>query len=70
MGFNIPFFAHHTCRYVSRPVKSRSALYDPTNIISAGIQAYRQKEGWCKLDFYFLAFFYYLYGVIYVVVSS
>uniref|UniRef100_A0A8C5P4T2 Cornichon family AMPA receptor auxiliary protein 1 n=1 Tax=Jaculus jaculus TaxID=51337 RepID=A0A8C5P4T2_JACJA len=49
-------------RYMSRPVMSGPGLYDPTTIMNADILAYCQKEGWCKLAFYLLAFFYYLYG--------
>lgn len=37
-------------------------LYDPTTIMNADILAFCQKEGWCKLAFYLLSFFYYLYG--------
>ncbi|GAB5572868.1 protein cornichon homolog 1 [Prionailurus iriomotensis] len=48
--------------YMSRPVMSGPGLYDPTTIMNADILAYCQKEGWCKLAFYLLAFFYYLYG--------
>lgn len=50
------------CRYMSRPVMSCPGLYDPTTIMNADILAYCQKEGWCKLAFYLLSFFYYLYG--------
>ncbi|KAF2974129.1 hypothetical protein EK904_004814 [Melospiza melodia maxima] len=57
-------------RYMSRPVMSGPGLYDPTTIMNADILAYCQKEGWCKLAFYLLSFFYYLYGMIYVLVSS
>lgn len=49
-------------RYMSRPVMSSPGLYDPTTIMNADILAYCQKEGWCKLAFYLLSFFYYLYG--------
>lgn len=49
-------------RYTSRPVMSCPGLYDPTTIMNADILAYCQKEGWCKLAFYLLSFFYYLYG--------
>lgn len=49
-------------RYMSRPVMSGPGLYDPTTIMNADILAYCQKEGWCKLAFYLLSFFYYLYG--------
>ena len=49
-------------RYMSRPVMSGPGLYDPTTIMNADILAFCQKEGWCKLAFYLLSFFYYLYG--------
>ncbi|KAK5857986.1 hypothetical protein PBY51_011190 [Eleginops maclovinus] len=67
---NLPLFAYHVWRYMSRPVMSSPGLYDPTTIMNADILAFCQKEGWCKLAFYLLSFFYYLYGMIYVLVSS
>uniref|UniRef100_A0AC11EVU6 Cornichon family member 1 n=1 Tax=Ovis aries TaxID=9940 RepID=A0AC11EVU6_SHEEP len=70
LGLNMPLLAYHIWRYMSRPVMSGPGLYDPTTIMNADILAYCQKEGWCKLAFYLLAFFYYLYGMIYVLVSS
>ncbi|KAB0403815.1 hypothetical protein E2I00_012857, partial [Balaenoptera physalus] len=66
LGLNMPLLAYHIWRYMSRPVMSGPGLYDPTTIMNADILAYCQKEGWCKLAFYLLAFFYYLYGMIYV----
>ncbi|EHH27886.1 hypothetical protein EGK_18198, partial [Macaca mulatta] len=68
LGLNMPLLAYHIWRYMSRPVMSGPGLYDPTTIMNADILAYCQKEGWCKLAFYLLAFFYYL--MIYVLVSS
>ncbi|KAF5915327.1 hypothetical protein HPG69_012020 [Diceros bicornis minor] len=62
LGLNMPLLAYHIWRYMSRPVMSGPGLYDPTTIMNADILAYCQKEGWCKLAFYLLAFFYYLYG--------
>uniref|UniRef100_A0A8C7YZZ0 Cornichon family member 1 n=1 Tax=Oryzias sinensis TaxID=183150 RepID=A0A8C7YZZ0_9TELE len=59
---NLPLLAYHVWRYMSRPVMSCPGLYDPTTIMNADILAYCQKEGWCKLAFYLLSFFYYLYG--------
>uniref|UniRef100_A0AAQ4PI58 Cornichon family member 1 n=1 Tax=Gasterosteus aculeatus aculeatus TaxID=481459 RepID=A0AAQ4PI58_GASAC len=67
---NLPLLAYHVWRYMSRPVMSCPGLYDPTTIMNADILAFCQKEGWCKLAFYLLSFFYYLYGMIYVLVSS
>ncbi|TEA39638.1 hypothetical protein DBR06_SOUSAS3410088 [Sousa chinensis] len=63
LGLNMPLLAYHIWRYMSRPVMSGPGLYDPTTIMNADILAYCQKEGWCKLAFYLLAFFYYLYGI-------
>ncbi|KAF7201284.1 protein cornichon homolog 1 isoform X2 [Nothobranchius furzeri] len=70
LTLNLPLLAYHVWRYTSRPVMSGPGLYDPTTIMNADILAYCQKEGWCKLAFYLLSFFYYLYGMIYVLVSS
>ncbi|CDR07528.1 unnamed protein product [Oncorhynchus mykiss] len=70
LGLNMPLLAYHVWRYTSRPVMSGPGLYDPTTIMNADVLAYCQKEGWCKLAFYLLSFFYYLYGMIYVLVSS
>ncbi|KAK1791315.1 hypothetical protein P4O66_013337 [Electrophorus voltai] len=70
LGLNMPLLAYHVWRYMSRPVMSGPGLYDPTTIMNADILAYCQKEGWCKLAFYLLSFFYYLYGMIYTLVSS
>lgn len=53
-------------RYMSRPVMSGPGLYDPTTIMNADILAFCQKEGWCKLAFYLLSFFYYLYGYVFI----
>ena len=30
---------------------------------------YAMYEGWCKMAFYFLTFFYYLYSMIYVLIT-
>ncbi|XP_069773092.1 protein cornichon homolog 1 isoform X4 [Narcine bancroftii] len=85
LGLNMPLLGYHiwsspqiflgvlivsVSRYMTRPVMSVPGLYDPTTIMNADILAYCQKEGWCKLAFYLLSFFYYLYGMIYVLVSS
>uniref|UniRef100_A0A8C7FEW2 Cornichon family member 1 n=1 Tax=Oncorhynchus kisutch TaxID=8019 RepID=A0A8C7FEW2_ONCKI len=68
LGLNMPLLAYHVWRYTSRPVMSGPGLYDPTTIMNADVLAYCQKEGWCKLAFYLLSFFYYLYG--YVIIST
>nr|CAG4636721.1 EOG090X0MX9 [Eubosmina coregoni] len=60
--FNIPLIAYHIHRYLHRPVMSGAGLYDPTNIMNADVLSKCQREGWIKLAFYLLSFFFYLYG--------
>lgn len=43
---------------------SGPGLYDPTSIMNADVLAKCQWEGWVKLGFYLLSFFYYLYGYV------
>lgn len=39
-------------------------LYDPTSIMNSDVLTKCQREGWIKLAFYLLSFFYYLYGYV------
>ena len=48
-------------RYANRPVMSVPGLYDPTEVMNASVMSRCQKEGWIKLAFFLLCFFYYLY---------
>lgn len=41
---------------------SKPGIYDPTNIMNVQTLKVHQREGWSKLTFYLLLFFYYLYG--------
>lgn len=68
--FNVPLLAYHINRYIGRPVISGFGLYDPTSIMNAGELNRAQKEGWIKLAFYLISFFYYIYGMISVLVSD
>ncbi|CAG5115788.1 unnamed protein product [Candidula unifasciata] len=68
--FNLPLIIYHIRRYMNRPVMSGMGLYDPTSIMNADELGRAQKEGWVKLGFYLISFFYYLYSMIYVLVSS
>ena len=52
-----------------RPVMSGPGLYDPTTIMNADQLSRAQKEGWVKLAFYLLSFFYYLYRYVVVVMK-
>ena len=59
---NLPLIGYHIHRYMKRPVMSGPGLYDPTSIMNADVLNKCQREGWIKLAFYLLSFFYYLYG--------
>jgi len=50
-------------------VISGFGLYDPTSIMNASELNRAQKEGWVKLAFYILLFFYYIYGYVRCYVS-
>ena len=41
---------------------SCAGLYDPTAIMNQDTLDKCQKEGWVKLAFYLLSFFYFIYG--------
>jgi len=45
-------------------VMTGPGLYDPTSIMNADVLTKCQREGWIKLAFYLLSFFYYLYGYV------
>ena len=66
---NCPLMAYHVHRYLKRPVMSGPGLYDPTSIMDADTLNKCQREGWIKMAFYLLSFFYYLYGM-YKVISD
>ncbi|XP_071865718.1 protein cornichon isoform X1 [Bombus fervidus] len=61
---NMPLIIYHLWQYYHRPIMSKPGLYDPTSIMSAQTLKIHQREGWSKLTFYLLSFFYYLYGMI------
>ncbi|PAA48699.1 hypothetical protein BOX15_Mlig015193g4 [Macrostomum lignano] len=66
---NLPLAAYHVKRYIDRPVLSSPGLYDPTSIMNADKLRRAMREGWVKLAIYLCSFFYYLYCMIYVLVS-
>ncbi|XP_044006727.1 protein cornichon homolog 1 [Aphidius gifuensis] len=61
---NAPLIAYHINRYLTRPIMSGPGLYDATSILNANVLSRCQQEGYVKLAFYLLTFFYYLYGMI------
>ncbi|XP_070576851.1 protein cornichon homolog 1-like [Ptychodera flava] len=70
VAFNMPLIGYNIYRYSNRPVMTGPGLYDPTTIMNADILSRCMREGWVKLGFYLISFFYYLYSMIYVLVSS
>ncbi|XP_054568993.1 protein cornichon homolog 3 isoform X1 [Eptesicus fuscus] len=70
LGLNVPLLFYHVWRYFHCPADSSELAYDPPVVMNADTLSYCQKEAWCKLAFYLLSFFYYLYCMIYTLVSS
>ncbi|KAL1266581.1 hypothetical protein QQF64_002256 [Cirrhinus molitorella] len=65
LGLNIPLLLYHLWRFFHRPADGSEVMYDPVSVMNADILNYCQKESWCKLGFYLLSFFYYLYSMVY-----
>ncbi|KAF4803556.1 Protein cornichon 2 [Turdus rufiventris] len=65
LGLNVPLLFYHLWRYFRCPADSSELAYDPPAVMNADTLSYCQKEAWCKLAFYLLSFFYYLYCMIY-----
>ncbi|MFH4977197.1 hypothetical protein AB6A40_003906 [Gnathostoma spinigerum] len=68
--WNAPLLAYHIHRYMNRPVMTGPGIYDPTTIMNQNELSRAMKEGWVKLGFYLISFFYYLYAMIYTMVTS
>lgn len=67
--FNLPLIVYNIHRYTNRPVMSVPGLYDPTEVMNASEMTRCQREGWIKLTFYLLSFFYYLYRMMYALLA-
>ncbi|KAM9382723.1 protein cornichon homolog 3 isoform 2-T2 [Phaethornis superciliosus] len=70
LGLNVPLLFYHFWRYFRCPADGSKLAYDPPAVMNADTLIYCQKEAWCKLAFYLLSFFYYLYCMIYTLLSS
>uniref|UniRef100_A0A915EPH8 Protein cornichon n=1 Tax=Ditylenchus dipsaci TaxID=166011 RepID=A0A915EPH8_9BILA len=68
--WNAPLVAYHVHRYMKRPIMSGPGIYDPTTIMNHDQLQKVSREGWIKLGFYLLSFFYYLYAMIYTMVTT
>ena len=59
---NAPLLAYHVRKYARRPVMSGFGIYDPTLVMNGDVLNREIREGWIKLGFYMVTFFYYLYS--------
>lgn len=48
-------------RYFHSPTDTKEVLYDPASVMNGDTLKFCQKEAWCKMSFFVLSFFYYLY---------
>ncbi|RNA25982.1 cornichon -like protein [Brachionus plicatilis] len=67
---NLPILIFNFNKYKNRPVMSRFGIYDPTLVMNGDVLNREMKEGWIKLAFYMVSFFYYLYSFISTLISS
>ncbi|CAI4221201.1 unnamed protein product [Auanema sp. JU1783] len=67
---NLPLVIYHGLTYSRRPVMSGPGIYDPTTILNRNELSAALRASWAKLAFYLISFFYYLYALIYTLVSS
>ncbi|XP_024909445.1 protein cornichon homolog 3 isoform X2 [Cynoglossus semilaevis] len=71
VGLNIPLLFYNTwSRYFHSPTDTKELLYDPASVMNGDTLKFCLKEAWCKLSFFVLSFFYYLYCMIYSLVTS
>ncbi|CAJ0950043.1 unnamed protein product, partial [Mesorhabditis belari] len=67
---NSPLVAYHVMSYMRRPVMSGPGIYDPTRILNRLELSHHMRVAWIKLAFYLISFFYYLYALIYTLVTA
>uniref|UniRef100_A0A8C7Q193 Cornichon family AMPA receptor auxiliary protein 3 n=1 Tax=Oncorhynchus mykiss TaxID=8022 RepID=A0A8C7Q193_ONCMY len=70
VGLNIPLLFYNTWRYFHSPTDTKELLYDPASVMNGDTLKFCQKEAWCKMSFFVLSFFYYLYCMVYSLVTS
>uniref|UniRef100_A0A915DCN8 Cornichon n=1 Tax=Ditylenchus dipsaci TaxID=166011 RepID=A0A915DCN8_9BILA len=68
--FNLPLVVYHLHRYSNRPMMSELGIYDATKLLNRDQLQLVTREGWVKIGFYLLSFFYYLYALIYTMVTT
>ncbi|XP_042188634.1 protein cornichon homolog 3 [Callorhinchus milii] len=69
LGLNIPLLFYHLWRYFHSPEDHNELMYDPAAVMNEETLNYCQKEAWCKMSFYLMSFFFYLYSMIDKLVS-
>jgi hypothetical protein len=67
---NLPLLAWHVKRYTSRPAMREAGIYDPTIAFNRNELSTNQSECCYKLGFYLLCFFYYLYKMMFALLSK
>ncbi|KAK3542057.1 hypothetical protein QTP86_011358 [Hemibagrus guttatus] len=65
VGLNIPLLFYNTWRYFHSPTDTKELLYDPASVMNDDTLKFCQKEAWCKMSFFVLSFFYYLYWLVF-----
>uniref|UniRef100_UPI00358E7994 protein cornichon homolog 1-like n=1 Tax=Myxine glutinosa TaxID=7769 RepID=UPI00358E7994 len=68
LGLNTPLLCYHVWRFFHRP--ALRGLYSPGVLMSSHMILQCQREAGLKLAFYLLSFFYYLYSMIYTLISQ
>ncbi|XP_063078340.1 protein cornichon homolog 3 [Engraulis encrasicolus] len=61
VGLNAPLLVYNTWRFFYSPTDTKELLYDPASVMTGDTLKFCQKEAWCKMSFFGLSFFYYVY---------
>ncbi|XP_075260076.1 protein cornichon homolog 1-like [Convolutriloba macropyga] len=69
-ALNLPLIAYNIYRYSNRPMIQGYGIYDPTTIMNTSQLSLIMKEGWIKMAFFLVSFFYYLYCLIYTLITT
>jgi hypothetical protein len=67
---NLPLLGWHIKRYSGRPTMREPGIYDPTIAFNRNELSHNQSECCYKLGFYLLCFFYYLYKMMFALLSK
>uniref|UniRef100_A0A8C4NBF3 Cornichon family AMPA receptor auxiliary protein 3 n=1 Tax=Eptatretus burgeri TaxID=7764 RepID=A0A8C4NBF3_EPTBU len=66
---NIPLLLFNLWRFLRSPTKGPRGRFDPSCVVRPHVLAVCSREAWCKLGFYLLSLFYYLYSMVYNLMS-